>query len=258
MKHVLIIETHFTESSNGRTTAFGAVYSGSNPGSVAIEITNSTAILYYMSSNKLQKPQNSTIINVCIIPPQDVGDKCIEISKSLESKNTAFVLGDGKFAHMTVFMARFEDGKINAVVQAIENSLQMAHSFRCEQSGYFLTEGRYMEVSYRRSKPFMDLHESLITNLSDLRINPGNPFEEGYFTPYTEEQRKNAEETGYDLARNLYRPHITLTRYKENEVSDIFSAFPEAKLSFNVNQICVYKADDNGAVYERVKSFQIT
>jgi putative endonuclease len=26
---------HFTESSNGRTTAFGAVYSGSNPGSVA-------------------------------------------------------------------------------------------------------------------------------------------------------------------------------------------------------------------------------
>lgn len=28
---------HITESSNGRTTAFGAVYSGSNPGSVAIE-----------------------------------------------------------------------------------------------------------------------------------------------------------------------------------------------------------------------------
>lgn len=101
----------------------------------------------------------------------------------------------------------------------------------------------------------MDLHDSLIKNLKDYRINPGNPFEEGYFTPYTKEQKKNAKETGYDLARNLYRPHITLTRYKENEVPKDPPKFKPVDLTFNLHSVCVYKSNDNGAVYEKLDEY---
>jgi len=101
------------------------------------------------------------------------------------------------------------------------------------------------------------LHESLIDGLKDHRINPGNPFEEDYFTPYTAEQQKNAKETGYDLAYDLYRPHITLTRYKEGRVPEIFPGFASARLSFQLGKVCIYKADDNGAVYELLKEFPI-
>ena len=93
--------------------------------------------------------------------------------------------------------------------------------------------------------------------MKKYRINSNNPFEEEYFTPYTEEQQKNVKETGYDLAYNLYRPHITLTRYKGNEVPEIFPAIPPAKLSFQLNKVCVYKADYNGAVYEKLREFSI-
>ena len=103
----------------------------------------------------------------------------------------------------------------------------------------------------------MDLHESLINNLKDYRTNPGNPFEEGYFTPYTGEQQKNAEETGYDLAYSLYRPHVTLTRYEEGKVPKIFPGFAPAELSFRLSKVCVFKADNNGAVYEQLGEFTI-
>lgn len=205
----------------------------------------------------MNKPENSTILNVCVFPDERVSAECVEISQSFKSEDTMFVLGGDLFAHMTVYMARFADDKINDVVAGVDRALQTATSFRCTHTGYFMTAGRYLEASYRKSDEFMALHESIIENVADLRINPGTPYEEGYFTPYTAEQRRNAEETGYDLARNLYRPHVTLTRYREGGVPETFPAIRAANLSFNLGKICVYKADDNGAVYELVREFNV-
>jgi hypothetical protein len=205
----------------------------------------------------MQKPENSSIINVCIIPDEASSAAYVAMSQALKADTTLFVLGGDRFAHMTAFMARFAEGEIPNIVSNVEKALQTANSFRCEHIGYLMTEGRYLEASYRKSPEFMALHESLIDSLAGLRINPGNPYEEGYFTPYTAEQQQNAKDTGYDLARNLYRPHVTLTRYAEGGVPEAFPALPEAKLSFSLGKVCVYKADDNGAVYELIKVFRV-
>ncbi len=207
---------------------------------------------------KKSPPENSTIINVCIIPPEKVGMQCVAISQALESEGTMFVLdGKTKFAHMTVYMARFTNEKIPDAVETAGQVLKGFERFACDHTGYFMTEGRYLEASYRKSPAFMALQEALIAKASPYRLNPGNPFEEAYFTPYTPEQQKNARETGYDLAGNLYRPHVTLARYKEGHVPEEFPAFPAAELSFTLAKICVYKADNNGAVYEKLKEFLI-
>jgi hypothetical protein len=154
-------------------------------------------------------------------------------------------------------MARFENAEIEKVVDATRRALSEASVFTCVHTGYFMTEGRYLEASYRRSSEFLELHESLIRNNASLRINPGSPFTENYFAPYTDEQQYNAKETGYDLARTLYRPHVTLTRYAEGGVPELFPMFPEVDLSFSLSKVCIYKADDNGAVYELVQEFMI-
>jgi len=206
----------------------------------------------------MEKPKDSVIINICVIPAEEAGNKCVEISQSLKSDSTMFVLdGKSKFAHMTVFMARFAETEVENVIKELENVFNSQKSFFCEHSGYFMTEGRYLEVSYRKSQAFMSLHEILINSISKYRINPGNPYEEGYFTPYTKEQQENAKTTGYDLSYNLYRPHVTLTRYKEGGVPKVFPGFQPFNLSFQPNKVCVYKADDNGAVYEKLKEFNI-
>jgi|SRR5581483_833290 2'-5' RNA ligase len=204
-----------------------------------------------------QKPKKSTIINICIIPNEAVAVRCVLLSQSLASGSTLFALDGSRFAHMTVFMARFANESIQKVVDNVEAALKPVSTFRCQHAGYFLTEGRYLEISYRRSPELIRLHESIINHVSRFRINPGDPYEEGYFTPYTEEQQQNARETGYDLARNLFRPHITLTRYREGGVPSAFPALPETMLSFELSRVCVYKADDNGAVYERMHEFHV-
>ncbi len=203
-------------------------------------------------------PENSVLINVCIIPPEEVGKQCVAMSQSLKSDTTLFVLdGKTRFAHMTVYMARFANAQIAKVLETTENILKDVKGFYVEHDGYFMTAGRYLEVSYQKSEELMDLHKLLINNLKEYRINPGNPFEEGYFTPYTKEQQNNAKETGYDLAHTLYRPHVTLTRYQEKKLPKTAPILPSTELSFQANKICIYKADDNGAVYEKLGEYTI-
>lgn len=205
----------------------------------------------------MQKPAHSTLINICIIPSEPVGQACIELSKTFDDATTTFVLGSGKFAHMTLYMARFADESIAEIVAEVAATLQAAKPFNCQQSGYFLTSGNYVEVSYRKTSELMALHQALMSNVAGYRINPGNPYLENYFAPYTTDQRSNAEKTGYDLAGDLYRPHISLTRYKEGMAPAEMPTLPARNLSFETTKIAIYKADDNGSIYELIQEFYV-
>jgi len=206
----------------------------------------------------MNKPENSVIINVHITPNDQVAQKCVEISQSLKSDGTMFVLdGKTKFSHMTVFMFRVANNRVAEVVEAVKQALVGIDSFLCQHTGYFMTKGRYFEASYEKSPEFIALHERLISALKEYRINPENPYEEGYFMPYNPEQQENAKETGYDLAHNLFRPHVTLTRYFEGNVPGQDPQVAPADLSFPLGIIGVYKADDNGAVYEKLAEFSV-
>lgn len=206
----------------------------------------------------MEKDPNSLILNVCILPSPEVAATAVQLSQSLGTEDTRFVLdGVTKFPHMTAYMARFSETEIPHVLEAVEKLVASAAAFSCEQSGYFITPGAYLEISYEKTPEFMSLHESLIDELKGYRNRPGEEIEENYYAPYTDEQRKNARETGYDLAHDLYRPHITLTRYQEGKTPEAMPTFPPVELSFTASTIGVFKADDNGAVYEKLGEFFI-
>ncbi|MBX4201113.1 hypothetical protein KW786_03215 [Candidatus Parcubacteria bacterium] len=205
-------------------------------------------------------PSGSTLLNVCVIPSDQVGVECVRLSKLLPKEGKLFELGDGKFPHMTAYMARFGNDQVDNVVNAVRATLARVRSLPCEHSGYFTTAGDYVEVSYAKSPQFVDLQKLIIGAAKDFRLNPGKPFEEGYFTPYTLQQQANAQATGYDLAcwpEDLFRPHVTLTRYKKGQAPVSLPDFGNVQLSFRLWRICVYKADNNGAVSEELASFPI-
>lgn len=195
---------------------------------------------------------NSVLLNVCMLPTQSVKQQCIAISQSINEELVRFKLGAELFPHATLYMARFPEESVIEVAQAVQSAAGGFSPTFLKHSGYYLTEGNYLEVSYQRTPELLALHSAVIDSLKQFRVSPGQPLIESYYGPYNKAQQRNVEETGYDLAYDLYRPHITLTRYKENCVPDEFSALPAAKLSFTLPKIALYKADENGAVYEEI------
>lgn len=200
---------------------------------------------------------NTAILNVCILPTSSVAEQCIAISKSFEQDLVRFQLGDKLFPHMTVYMARFEEDKIDELKSRLTKVVSSLKPVHMQHSGYFLTGGDYLEVSYRKTDAVLQFHDQIIQALKDLRANPGEVNEESYYAPFTAEQKQNVQETGYDLAYSLYRPHVTLTRYKESQLPDKFPALPVANLSFTIPKIALYKADENGAIYEEIITLEL-
>lgn len=205
----------------------------------------------------MQNIDREILVNFCILPPESVAKQYESLSKSLESPYTLFVLGNGKFAHITIYMARFPAKTIDQLISKAASSLKNQKPFICRHTGYLLTDGNYLEASYRKSDEMLELHENLIATLRDLRLKPGKPRIESYFGPYTPEQQQNAQDTGYDLAYGLYRPHVTLTRYANNKALAAFPELPTAKLSFECQTIGMYEADENGAVFRKCAEFKI-
>lgn len=206
-------------------------------------------------------PAGTVLLNVCVLPDPTVAEACAQLSLSLAQRgSTVFHLGADRFAHMTMFMARFPESEIDTLRQKLSDAFSGAASFRCEATRYTLTVSHYAEVTYARTPQMDALHELLVDTLAPHRANPGQPFFEGYFPPYTDDQRHNAESTGYDLAHDLFRPHISLTRYVEGAVPNALPELPDvsrAGLSFDLSRIGLWKADNNGAVYEQLDAWTV-
>ncbi len=91
------------------------------------------------------------LLNVCVLPPADVAQRCEELSRSLAPDDTVLTLGGGRFAHLTLFMARFPEASRRDAVDAVAACLDDLPGVHCEATGYFRTAGRDLEVSYART-----------------------------------------------------------------------------------------------------------
>lgn len=162
---------------------------------------------------------NTQLLNVCMPPSNTVVRQCIEISRSFDDDVVRFKLGNGLFPHATVYMARFSEDMLETVKARFEELARNLSPALSQHSGYYETPGQYVEVSYQRTPELLNLHEQIVQNLKEYRHKPGSPDYESFWGVYDEKQQHYAKETGYDLAYDLYRPHITLTRYKEGSPS---------------------------------------
>jgi hypothetical protein len=190
---------------------------------------------------------DTTLLNVAILPTYSTSEEVEHLSAKLQALGGLFRIdGRERFAHLTLYMARFANSDIDSIMDRTADFMESYRSLSLRHVGYFLTPGNYYEASYAKTDRLLSSHESLVDTLRPLRFSPGRPVKEKYFEPYSSQQRAYAEETGYDLAKALYRPHITISRFAENPGHDLPVASRD--LSFKATKIGLFKADPLGAV----------
>lgn len=201
---------------------------------------------------------NTVLLNIALIPSDEISAEVQILSRELSSQGALFeVDGQSRFAHLTVYMARFDSDRVDEVRRRLLDCIPDLPAMSMRHTGYFFTEGRYYEVSYDRSAELVNLHEKVIDQIQLVRHSPGHPVIEGYFGSYREKQQVNAQETGYDLARDLYRPHITITRFETiPDPAELSRARKD--LSFTAHRVGLFVADDQGAAKRLVQTFDLT
>ena len=204
---------------------------------------------------------STMLFNVAIIPPTDIAAEAIALSREARSLGGRFEL-DTQFrhAHVTVYMARFPSFNMDSTRIMLTEILSPLEKQTLVHSGYYLTPQSYYEISYARTPELMKVHHRITAQLHELRYSPGNPVVEDYFGPYRDEIKANVERWGYDLAEELYRPHLTLTRFPtEPEVATPQELLPtsERDLSFEMDKIGLFQADNMGSAREPISIIEI-
>ena len=187
------------------------------------------------------------LLNVAIIPPEKVAAAAARLSKEAQDLGGSFQIDNiERFAHITLYMARFRCSELDRVRLAFQELDASLRHHAIQHTGYFVTADGYYEISYARTAALLAAHEVVTKSVGAFRFSPGRPVREAYFGGYSRQQRLNAREWGYDLAGELYRPHVTLTRFPGGPDRE---SLPVAAgdLSFTAARIGLFEADQLGA-----------
>lgn len=196
-------------------------------------------------------PDNGTLLNIAAVPPPAVAGEVQKLSTRAQHLGGLFAVdGRDRHPHLTLYMARFPAGlEWELAEQLAELTLRLGPVV-AEHCGYFVTQGNYYEASYARTQALIALHFTVMSAFAPTRLSPGRPRREEYFGSYSPEQQSNAEEYGYDLAGQLYRPHVTVSRFS----SEPTGGLPRSgrSLSFCIESLTLFRVDEFGSAVELI------
>lgn len=197
--------------------------------------------------------------NVAVLPPAGICSKIEAISRTLGRYKPLFSLdGRTQFPHLTLYMARFEEARISDVANAIGRALLSQRPVQFNHTGSNATESGYTEASYEKTSGVAALHDTILHAVKGYRYKTAEPRRELYYGAFSTAQQSNVTETGYDLAGELYRPHITYAKFPDHDqAAAVLQFIPDEDLSFSLTGIGLFKADEFGACRSLVKGYSI-
>jgi hypothetical protein len=201
------------------------------------------------------------LLNVAVIPPDNVANESIALSRRAKSLGGLFELDRAtRLPHLTIYMARFSHSKVDAVRRMLSTIIPTFEEQTVNHTGYYLTPNRYYEISYARTPGLVLAQANITKKLCELRHSPGNPVIENYFGEYKGKTKNSVERWGYDLVGNLYRPHLTLTRFSTEPQAVVAPAsLPKSlnDLSFTLSTVGLFRADSMGSARELISEWKL-
>lgn len=188
--------------------------------------------------------------NIALIPSEDLIAKSIKVSQSLEHLGTAFTLSFEAFIpHISLYMLRL-DGSGKDQVKALLTEFAPKASGLSLRAKTYYTTARFFEVQYEVGDELVDLQNKVIAACSPFRIGMLASAERSLLKAEGV-ARANIVEYGYKYIGEFFRPHITLTRFVEDQPANILD-LPIINI-FNGTSVGLglYEMDQNGACIKR-------
>jgi len=201
-------------------------------------------------------------LNIVLKPPQDIAKKAIDLSHKISKDNEVFFALDGLkfYPHITIYASEFSEINLKNILKAVESISNNTSPIKLKFQGISSSQG-FISLKFDSSFFINNLHKEIIKKLNPLSeksIRNNSQQFLGYLINFTPEQSKNIINYGYPDAIELYSPHLTLSRFKKESLTDkalkdIKWDTPEAM----VDKIAIYLMGEHGTCRELVGEFNL-
>ena len=157
--------------------------------------------------------------DIVILPAADLAVKAMATSKQLEQFDTLFTLRDGAyFPHASLYMTQLKVSDLDKVKGLLASFAATVPKLNLVATRYDQAEG-FIDADYERTVVMARFQMDVINAINPIRDGMREK-DKARMLEATGQVRENLEKYGYRGVGDLFRPHLTLTRFRNGEPID--------------------------------------
>jgi len=194
--------------------------------------------------------------DVVLLPTPELGGAAINMSRKLSVHQTLYVLNAaGPFPHVSLYMVQLQDAMIGQAKAQLAGIAANNAALRLTAARYDQTEG-YIDADYGRLPSLVDLQMEVIDAINPLRDGLRKQ-DRARLPTDTGIVRANIEQYGYRGVGDLFRPHLSLTRFANGSAIDVAELPSPDVLSGLFVALGLFQMGDNGTCVRQIASFPL-
>jgi len=199
--------------------------------------------------------------DIVLLPSREQALLASQASQLLSPQGSLFTLDNQNFyAHASLYMFQMNIPDQAACITALQELASQTTVQHLLQDGYFYQNSGfgkgYVDIAFSRNKAADDLQTSVIDVFNKLRAGMRES-DKAKMVDATGLKLENLQKYDYPAVGELFRPHITLTKFPV-EIEPNLSGIP-APTSFSgeFDQIGLFEMGQNGTCIRKIAAFHL-
>ncbi len=199
---------------------------------------------------------NSILCDIVILPSEELKTKTVELSKSLRIRGTLYTLDGINFhPHASLYMARLRPQELEGIKVVLENIASVHKCQNLKATKYYQVMG-FLDIEYQRTQALDDLASAVVKAINPVRN--GMPEQDKLrMESATGLALENYRNYGYKYVGELFRPHISITRFKDEQTIDTNNIIEPSEFNGTFTKLGLFEMGDNGTCVRQIVTFEL-
>ena len=206
--------------------------------------------------------ENQTIAcDVVLLPNDEQAAEAVKCSQALAGQGTLFTLDNQNFyAHASLYMFQADVNRLAVLTNALQTIAAIYEPQELVQTGYnYLDSGPgkgFVDIMFERNTTVDQLQTAVVETLSSLRTGMVKIIEP-MLVNATGLKLENLQKHGYPAVGELFRPHITLTKFPAETEPDLTTLPDPTIFTGRFTKIGLFEMGDNGTCVRPLTTFDL-
>lgn len=194
--------------------------------------------------------------DIVILPSNELAERAIAMSTDLQKHSALVQLSStGPFPHASLYMTQLKVDDLEKVKGILASIAASTSLLDLTATRYDQAEG-YIDADYARAKTLDQLQMTVVEAINPIRDGMREKDKARMLTT-TGKIRENLEKYGYRGVGELFRPHMTFTRFADGQAIDTGVLPKPSEFSGQFIKLGLFEMGDNGTCVRKLADFNL-
>lgn len=199
---------------------------------------------------------SSKAYDIVLLPEPEIAAKAIRASQELKPLGTHFSLGpDACLPHVSLYMLQIKDENLPAVFEKLADIASQTNHLALKAQGYVQAEG-YIDADYQIGPEITALQQAILDAINPFRDGL-RPSDQARIQTATGLIRENIEKYGYRSVGELFRPHLTITRFTNSDPIPLEDMIAPTAYNGEFATLAICELGDHGTCAKKIEGFDL-